>query len=257
MSVTLPDADHTPLLDPPLRLVICQLQFAGAHSEDLTPLARRWFEDLGGEQGAFPRLGEVREELHEVRAGEKRFVTTERRGWRFHNEADETQLTLMPGSLALETRRFTQWDEFSPPMERAVELLVRDLEPQIEVRLGLRFVNEFQGDLEPEVLQDATRGLRIHALLGPAIDHFEATYHVDLDSDFEAQVRISRGPLSPNGGLLLDIDTYRQASRPMVGDRVGATLGELNRRGVSLFQQLITAEYLEVLQGAQRGSNGA
>lgn len=249
MRIDLPAADHRPLSDPPLRLVACELHFGGAtHPED-GALARRWYEDLGGREGFFPKLGAVRETRFEVRTDEEdpRIHSEDQHGWRFQSDEEETQLTLMPGVMALATTKFTKWADFAPHMSKAVSLLARDLEPTVEVRVGLRFVNEFPGAELHNVLSPSAQGLFAHEVLGTGISSSEMKWKVLLTDGFESSVRVARPGNQDGAALVLDIDTYREASAPFDEPAIQDAIGTLNGRGVSIFQQVISSDYLSAL----------
>lgn len=65
--------------------------------------------------------------------------------WRFEAaEEGDCAVSLASTSLALEAARYRDFDDFAAELSRVVRALHEAFEPQVEVRLGLRYVNRIE-----------------------------------------------------------------------------------------------------------------
>lgn len=268
MPVDLPAPDRTILENAPLQLVVCQVRFDEGEALNDRKTARRFFDKLGGVDGPFPKLSQIQTQRvtidAQALAGETP-KTEQERGWRFSNPEGDRHVTLLPGSLALETTAYRSWDEFAPHLDRALSVLADEVDPAIEQRLGLRFVNlivladvhdaaGWEGYIAADLL--APGG---HPMLGPGV--VAAQHRVVLDLGDELRCLLNYG-LAPdtNGsgrvGYLLDLDLFRERSAPFSPADVFKASELMNDRAVSLFQQLTTPELRARLRGEEATSDG-
>jgi len=268
VPVELPAPDRTILEKAPLQLVVCQVRFDEAEALNDRKTARRFFDKLGGAEGPFPKLSQIQTQRVTINPqalpGETP-ITEQQRGWRFSDPEGDRHVTLLPGSLALETTAYRSWDEFAPHLERALNVLADEVDPAIEQRLGLRFVNLIILDQvhdaagwQPYIAGDllAPAG---HPVLGPGV--VAAQHKVVLDLDDELRCLLTYG-LAPdaNGsgqvGYLLDLDVFRERSAPFSPTEVFKAGGLMNDRAVSLFQQLTTPELRALVRREGAASEG-
>jgi len=268
VPVELPAPDRTILEKAPLQLVVCQVRFDEAEALNDRKTARRFFDKLGGVDGLFPKFSQIQTQRVTINPqalpGETP-MTEQQRGWRFSNPEGDRHLALLPGSLTLETTAYRSWDEFAPQLERALNVLTDEVDPAIEQRLGLRFVNlivldevhdaaGWEGYIADDLL--APGG---HPVLGPGV--VAAQHRVVLDLGDELHCLLNYG-LAPdaNGsgrvGYLLDLDVFRERSAPFAAADVFKASELMNDRAVSLFQQLTTPELRALLRGEGTASNG-
>ena len=267
MPVELPAPDRTILEKAPLQLVICQVRFDEAETLNDRKIARRFFDRLGGIDGAFPRFFQIQTQRVTVNPqalpGETP-MTEQQRGWRFSNPEGDRHLTLLPGSLALETTAYRSWDEFAPHLERALGALADEVDPALEERLGLRFVNliildevhnpaDWEGYIAADLLAPAG-----HPLLGPGV--VSAQHKVVLDLGDGMHCLLNYGlATDANGsgrvGYLLDLDVFRERSAPFAATDVFKASELMNDRAVSLFQQMATPKLLSLLRGEEEAAN--
>jgi uncharacterized protein (TIGR04255 family) len=261
VPVELPAPDRTILEKAPLQLVVCQVRFDEAEALNDRKTARRFFDKLGGAEGPFPKLSQIQTQRvtidPQALPGETP-ITEQQRGWRFSDPEGDRHVTLLPGSLALETTAYRSWDEFAPQLERALNVLADEVDPAIEQRLGLRFVNLIILDQvheaagwEPYIACDllAPAG---HPVLGPGV--VAAQHRVVLDLDNELRCLLNYGLVpDANGsgrvGYLLDLDVFRERSAPFSPAEVFKASVLMNDRAVSLFQQLTTPELRAIGRG--------
>ncbi len=267
MPVELPAPDRTILEKAPLQLVVCQVRFDEADALNDRKTARRFFNKLGGVDGPFPKLSQIQTQRvtidPQALPGETP-VTVQQRGWRFSDPEGDRHVTLLAGSLALETTAYRSWDEFAPRLDRALSVLADEVDPAIEQRLGLRFVNLIVLDevhdaagWDDYIAADllAPGG---HPVLGPGV--VAAQHRVVLDLGDELRCLLNYG-LAPdaNGsgrvGYLLDLDVFRERSAPFSAADVFKASELMNDRAVSLFQQLTTPELRALLRGKEAASD--
>ncbi len=252
MAVELPAPDRTILEKTPLTQVVCQVRFDEAESVIDRKAARRFFEELGGADGAYPKFAQIHSQRVTVNAealpGETPTIEQDR-GWRFSDPEGAVHVTLLPGSLALETTAYRSWDEFAPRLEQAFSVLAAEVDPAVEQRLGLRFVNlvvlndvhdaaGWEGYLSSDLLAPA-----LHPVLGPGV--VAAQHRVVLDLGDELRCILNYGLVpDANGsgrvGYLLDLDVFRERSAPFSAADVFKASELMNERAVSIFQQIVT-----------------
>ncbi len=241
MAVELPAPDRTILKNNPLQLVVCQVRFDEADVLNDRKTARRFFGKLGGVDGPFPKFTQILTQRVTInpQAGPGETPTTEQqRGWQFNNAAGDCHITLLPDSLALETTAYPGWDEFAPPLQRALDVLAEEADPAIEQRLGLRFVNLIILD---EVHSGADWDGYIAAdLLAP--DHHPVLGRGIAAAQHRVILRV---------GYLLDLDVFRERSAPFAAADVFKASELMNDRAVSLFQQVVTPRLLAILRGEE------
>lgn len=259
MGLNLPDPDTARLPRSPLELVICQVRFAQQAGAADANLALAFHERLGGSSGSYPQLAGIEGQELVVSGGPGGLQQAENRasaGWRFSSEAGDWVVSLMPDHVSLETTSYTTWkDDFQPRLREVIETAAATLEPVIEQRLGLRYVDrieelklssiaEWRAYIAPELL-----GPIMHPSLGPEITAIGQQFQLRVDEQLRAAVR--HGPVSDgesgNVDYLLDYDVFRQGGRPFdVAGLIGAT-DQLNLCAHQLFRASVTDDLFEFL----------
>jgi uncharacterized protein (TIGR04255 family) len=263
VAVELPAPDRTILENNPLQLVVCQVRFDEADVLNDRKTARRFFSKLGGLDGPFPKFTQILTQRVTInpQAGPGETPTTEQqRGWQFSNAAGDCHITLLPDSLALETTAYPGWDQFAPPLQRALDVLAEEADPAIEQRLGLRFVNliildEVHGgaDWDGYIAADLLAPDH-HPVLGPGIVGAQHRVVLDLGDELRCILNYALVP-DANGsgrvGYMLDLDVFRERSAPFAAADVFKASELMNDRAVSLFQQVVTPRLLAILRGEE------
>lgn len=249
----LPEPDRQILKPAPVHRVICQLQFDSSEQVASSQLGKAWAGELADD---LPRFAQLQGEVVTIQGSPDQPIPllsrNQERGWRFADDEDDTVVTLVPGSVALETSTYRSWEEFSAMFTRLVHLVGKTVDPAVEQRLGLRYINELASapkvskQVDPPVL-----GLRAHEVVGDSVRRVEQRVLVELDNRLMASVRfLSAGA---DKASRLDIDVYRELGRPFAEDEVLETLTMLNSRALSLFQACLDDDYLASLK-AGRGN---
>jgi len=269
VPVDLPAPDRTTLEKTPLQLVVCQVRFDEAEALSDRKTARRFFDKLGGVSGPFPKFSQIHTQRITINAealpGDTP-MTAQQRGWRFSSSEDDCHMVLLPGSLAVETSTYRSWDEFAPSLQLALDVLASEVEPAIEQRLGLRFVNVilldavhdatgWNGYIAADLLAPGQ-----HPVLGPGV--VAAQHRVVLDLGDQLRCVLNYG-LAPDAndpgriGYVLDLDVFWERSAPFSAAEVFKASELMNERAVSLFQQVTTPELRALLRGEEGEEKGA
>lgn len=256
----LPDPDRSQLGRSPLDLVVCQVRF------DQRPVIAA-SSKVGFEfQASLQEGDDARWKVEPVEGpppmnivvtpeGAQQVSSGEPvKGWRFISTDGAFIVALMPDSLSVETRRYTTWDAFRGKAERALDLLVTSFAPEIELRVGLRYVDRMKDDGAERAcdwasrLQPALHGLLGHETLGPVVLNQQQQVMLDLGDG--AVCRFAHGTLPTDDGLeyVLDYDLYRQEARPFETPVILDALGLFNTEALKLFQASITPATAKALR---------
>ncbi len=153
MRLELPAPDTTRLEKSPLQLVVCQVRFEDIPSVTDPRLALAIHGRLGGREGPYPILEQLKGEQLEVTLGiggsPIATQTSPLNGWRLFSQGRDWIVSLLPGSVSLETTAYTIWDgDFNSRLASLLDAVSEELRPALEQRLGLRYVDLLT---EPEV----------------------------------------------------------------------------------------------------------
>lgn len=257
----LPAPDRSRLSRSPLELVVCQVRHEHRLLIGEGKTAMAVYEALGGSDGQYPGLDEVTgsEVNFVIGPGAEPNVsetTKNTSGWRFAAADNAWVITVMPDHFSLETTAYTTWDEdFAPRLWRLVEVISEHLEPTVEHRIGLRYIDRitelalpdlasWRPYLRPEVL-----GLAAHPKLGDLVQTAQQHLVLELGEGIRAGLR--HGPVPSSPGIVdyqLDYDVFRQGGRPFDVEQLKATATALNTCALQLFQATVTDELLEMLK---------
>lgn len=262
MSLNLPEPDRSPLARSPLALVVCQVRFDEVLAVSDTRTLRAMHEALGGRHGQYPKAEKLIGQAMSIQfsagaaSAEARPQET---GWRLSSPDGRWAITLMPTYVALETSAYTSWgDDFRPRLQRLIEATAEHIAPELEQRLGLRYVNRIT---EPRVttpqewrgyIADEFLGVLLHEHLGPAAR--AAQQQIDLDLDQGILCGLRHGffvdPARDRAlTYVLDFDVYREGALPFDPSDIMTTVDAFNTLVLQLFQQAITPQMRAVLAG--------
>ena len=262
MSLSLPAPDKRQLARSPLALVVCQVQFEELAAATDARLAVRFSQALGGRTGPYPRLEPVSIQTINVVGGPAGMQSTAqpRQGWRLQSSDGYWTVVLMPDHVALETSRYTTWsDDFQKRIADVLDATGRLIEPAIEQRLGLRYVNRVT---EPAVKAPAEwRDYVASSFLGPVLDETlggavqAAQQQLDLSLDDSVSCNVRHGFFSDPARrgaptYLIDIDVYRATGQPFDLPGIKQTLATFNERVLQVFQVVVTPQLVEFLRTA-------
>lgn len=258
MPLSLPPPDRTRLARSLLELVVCQLRFETRRQVADAHVALAIHEALGGAEGRYPRFESLGQQAVNVMVGPgggpPAVSQQEVSGWRYQSADGSWIVSVTPDHVALETTRYTDWEEFSQRMRELVDVAATHVGPGIEQRLGLRYIDrinevdasspaEWEPYLIPELL-----GLVLHEQLGPAVGTARQQLLLDLGEGYSCGINHGFVP-GDNDRLnyLLDYDLFREGGRPFSVDAVCEALEVLHDDAGKLFQASITPALYELL----------
>jgi len=261
LPLVLPEPIPDALEHSPLKLVVCQVRIEESPSVTDPRVGLELFERLGGRDGPYPVLEPFKAEQIEVRVGSKVPLSTQQTplaGWRAFSEDRNWIVALLSGSVALETKAYTTWDDdFLPRVERILAAVNEQLRPAIQMRIGLRYVDLISrpGISSPQ----GWRGRIVDEVIGP-IQHpvigssvLAVQQQVDIDAGERVRCTLRHGtvPSDADGGpgYLLDWDIYQEEVRAFDPGVIRERLVVFHRLALQLFQQAITPELFAELRG--------
>lgn len=252
-----PPADR--LEHSPLELVVCQVRHERlSGSSD----AGKAFAVRDGLGGRYPLDEEATAVNLNVSAGPGGMVPTgseRQRGWNFKSTDGAWTVVLMPDFFSLETRAYTDWQDFSERLRAVVGQVEEVLKPSIERRLGLRLIDRIT---DPKVdspqgwegwINDRLLGPVLHPSFGPALKGLQQA--VQLDGGDNVEVLLRHG-FAPEGAgekqawpYLLDHDCSRSGGRTFSAGAVMKSAEQLHDLALAIFRASITTKLYDHLRG--------
>lgn len=252
--LSLPPPPDDELRKSPLDLVVCQVRHERiAAVADATRALKihSVLEDM------FPKIEELSEETLNV-AGGPSGVSVNRSegvgGWRFKSADNAWTVSLTPTFFAIETSDYQRWEGFRGLLETLLRVVTEVTGPQIEQRLGLRFLDSIS---HPDAKkQTEFRGLIDDRLLGPLAggplsESIQATQNlVQLVMSGGVLINLRHG-CSPNeNGVVyrLDFDCFRESGQPFNPDGILTEADRLHDAAKQVFRVAITDDLYEYLE---------
>ena len=259
MPLPLPPPDRARLARSPLELVVCQLRFETQPEVAEAQIALAVHDALGGSDGRYPRLEPVAGQTINFTMGPPGAPPAVSQqgmsgGWRYQSADGAWTVSLMPDHVALETTRYTQWEDFSERMSELIDVTATHLGPGIEQRLGLRYIDRINevdastpADWKPYLVPELL-GLVMHQQLGAAVTTARQQLVLDLGEGYSCGVNHGFVPGERDRlNYLLDYDLFREGGRPLNVKAIGEALEILHEDAGKLFQASITPALYELL----------
>lgn len=249
---------------PPLILVVCQVRFAPVLSVTVPQFVAPFQRAIKNE---FPILTQVTQVQVEMEVSADRSIEGRSLSptWRFTDRSGTWTVVLAPDSFALETRRYTHFDEFIERLRRVLVALREHIQPEGGSRLGLRYINEIRAETG-----SPAKALRLEILGLLSAPEFGnratlAIQEVQLQFSDAQSIHVRHGLLpegttveprpgqSPPAGpfYLLDFDAFRTFSElellPMNPETICLHVTEYHSAIERLFRWAVTDEYTRSL----------
>jgi uncharacterized protein (TIGR04255 family) len=259
-------ADRTLLVEPPLELAVVEVRFTSDALDVESTVAFALREALAGVGHGYPRMERAQENRVEIHmdpaAAAKPQTRVEQfaRGWQLHAADGASTVTVLPGAIVLQTRRYERWSAtLRPAVFAMLEVVGSHLGPALVTRIGLRYVDRFadssatvatwSGRISPHLL-----GVVEHPVFGTHVRSAQQQVEMSLGPAHGAILR--HGPFSDAavGGAIsymVDIDVFDAESTTFDPESLTVRAEILNRTAVTLFQATLTREFLVELQGAK------
>lgn len=257
-GLELPAPDTRRLERSPLELVVCQIR----HERNAAVAdAKRAFSVRDGLGDRYPSDEEATGLALNITGGPAGVATStdQQQGWNFKSADGSWTVVLMPDFFALETRAYTDWDDFSARLDELVRQVEEVLKPDVERRVGLRFIDRIT---DPKVtsptgwrgwINEALLGPILHGAFGHSIKSIQQVVQLDGGDDMEVLLRhgcLIEGPPSDQAwNYLLDHDCSRSRGRTFSSESIKETAERLHALALSVFQASITPELYAYLLG--------
>jgi uncharacterized protein (TIGR04255 family) len=257
--LVLPEAKRVRFGKSPLALVACQIRFEhlGVPGDDAIKRLRESVSDdypvVQQLQGLNIQLGSPLQGIGQVGAAP---MPTVQPGWRFSSIAQDWTISVFPDSVSVETSAYADWEDLDRRLRSLFAVVQSVLAPRVEIRLGLRYVNQFTKDdvVEPagwaKYLRPELVALTASELFAPAAFNAQQTVQLDAGDAILTMrhgVPGGLGPWAANPFYLLDIDCFREGQRILDSDNLLAELQRFNRMITSLFQWCVSDQMWEEL----------
>ena len=245
----------------PLELVVCQVRHERNLAVGDAKRAPEVYNGLGGRGGKYPDFDEAAGAALNITRGPAGVATTtdQQRGWNCRSADGAWTVVLMPDFFALETRAYTDWTDFSARLDELVRMVEAALEPSLEQRLGLRFIDRIK---DPAVrspggwegwIDDRLLGPVLHSAFGPAIKAVQQVLQLDGGDDMEVLLRhgcaLEGSAEEPVWHYLLDHDCSRSGGRAFSADEIHDGAERLHVLARAVFQAAVTRKLFAHLRG--------
>jgi uncharacterized protein (TIGR04255 family) len=261
MTTMMGEPYRHPLPHPPLALVAAQIDFAKSERNLPNKEIFRFRDAVNrSADGAYGELTQIRKNQVTVQIGAfGPSATSEPEstlGWRLAFRDQSLSLAVFADSITLESRTYGGWAEaFRPRLQDAIIAAFEVFAPDVETRLGLRYVNALSR-------HDATtpaywRGKIQPAFLGPLGDDRLATGLQSsasraslLFDDVGANIGMAYQPdaaLPGRTAAIFDIDVFRQGAREFTIEAALSGADLLNTTALQIFQSILTTNFFEEL----------
>jgi uncharacterized protein (TIGR04255 family) len=244
----------------PLSLVVCQVR----HDRVLAVAdPRRALEVQARLEGRYPQIDERRTLAFSVAGqmgGPQLAPVTQEgsSGWQFKSVDGAWTVTLDAEFFSLETSAYSSWGDFRARLASLSEAVLAVMEPALEIRLGLRYVDEI---VHPEVssptgwrgwIRDELLGPLAYEPFGHAVQAVQQQIELDAGSGYRVTLRHGTTPIAREPGwvYLMDHDCFRQVGTPLSSEAVLLATDDLHRVALQVFQQSVTEELYRYLVGS-------
>jgi uncharacterized protein (TIGR04255 family) len=257
-GLELPAPDLRHLVRSPLELVVCQVR----HERNVAVAdAKRAFAVRDGLGDKYPSDEEATGLALNITGGPLGVstATDQMQGWNFKSADGAWTVVLMPDFIALETRAYTDWDDFSLRLDELVRQVEEVLRPDLERRVGLRFIDRIT---DPRItsptgwegwINERLLGPILHDAFGSSIKSIQQVLQLDGGDDMEVLLRhgclVEGPPPDQAWHYLLDHDCSRSRGRTFSSDNIMETTKRLHELALSVFQASITPKLYDHLLG--------
>jgi uncharacterized protein (TIGR04255 family) len=266
----LPPADRTLLQSAPLEIAIIDVRFATDGAAEITAQTATAIRDRLTEVTGvdFPHIKSAQQRTVQIEldpAGSQLSNKDGNRGWQIYTADGSRSVTVMPDNVIMQTTTYTRWsDSLGSPLSAVLDVLATAINPALQTRVGLRYVDRFR---DPTARGVRSWQQRVRAeILGPLNnDSFGrmirgSQQQLELAIDQRHRSIIRHGFTDEEDGstgYLLDIDVFSEATAPFGLANIETSAIQLNRTALSLFQSCLEPEYLRSLQAANEFGRSA
>jgi uncharacterized protein (TIGR04255 family) len=262
MPLNLPELDETRLTVSPLVVVICQIRFEQKLVVSDGDTGIKIHEHLGGQGGEYQSIEPLQTMAAQIEFGPYGYgqamnAGIQKSGWRLKSEDSTWTVTVLPDSASLETTAYGEWaGDFESRFQTLLGALVQYVNPSIENRIGLRYVNRIPAEdrHEPKEWVDVIAP----EIVPPLTDDFwslglrNAQSQLEFDLDDGARCLMRHGFVYDQTGQLdayaLDYDIFRQGTQRFDIEKITKVLNYFHKAALAVFQKSLTPGYLSKLR---------
>lgn len=253
------DLGHRFTLDKPaIELAVAEIRYrseAGSISQAAGLEFRESLRACGLDMDGFEPMATQEVNFEMTPAGGHATARTADQGWVCRDTKTGMVVTLMPGSLSIQTRVYRRWSETMQPAVTTALYALRDLRaPTLRTRVGLRYVNRF---VDYAASAPAAWSARFDkGLLGPLVSGPIASLVRGSQQQLELGWPDGLGGLIRHGAFadaaanhsysyLIDIDLFDGATELFDADECLERVTTLNRRSAELFRSMLSSTHLD------------
>jgi uncharacterized protein (TIGR04255 family) len=263
-QLNLPDFPRVQLDRPPLRLVVCQLQYEAAQDIQNPTLIAPIQQEIAAR---YPQLA-IQPLSLSLQFNQKGIHQQAKSQWVFSDDDNVWTISLSDNSLSLQTRRYRHFEEFEERLGQIVGAVSSHLEPGQVTRFGLRFINEIRRSSTSLELEQIVRRELCGPLTDPAIEPAivrvvsELQLQVDEWQTLTARygrflngttVALPDEPSTDDPFFLLDLDAFESGTerKPIPFDRADLVqrLWVYHKNIYKFFRWAVSEHYLQEMAG--------
>ncbi len=255
--LALPEPDEEHLTQSPLKLVVCQVR----HSRTVAVSdAGRILEVQGCLGDSYPEA--LPFEQHEVvfevgPEGGNVGKSQSQQGWQLKSDDAAWTVTLQTDFLSIETSAYVDWVDFRDRYSRVLDCVADIYAPKLEQRVGLRYVDVIErADLQVAhdwrgLISDTVLGLASDTEIGPSVRLSHQIVEMEAPEHMRVLLRHGCERMADGQGTAyqLDHDCYRQQTRGFETSVILATMDDLHRLALQVFQHAVTPKLYAELKG--------
>ncbi|MGN6218881.1 MAG: TIGR04255 family protein [Microbacterium sp.] len=260
----LPPADRSLLVKAPLELAVVEVRFVAATEDVPASFASAAQSVLNKATGLdFTSIEAATQGAVQVNFGASgpTWQGSQTRGWQIATKGGAQSVTLLPGSVIVQTSDYERWGtSLKTPLDALLDVLSKHLKPTLLQRVGLRYVDRFQQRdcASPSDWRDRIAPSLIGPALNPVFGHLVtgAQQHIDISLDRHHAAVLRHGPTTNEASravdYVIDLDVFNHVAGAFDANEIVASAERLNRTALSLFQACVTSDYLQELQGKEQ-----
>jgi uncharacterized protein (TIGR04255 family) len=261
--MTSPDASavgttgrHFTLERPAIEVAVAELRFNSAAPEVDRNAALSLRDALRGSGHSFSVINEaVRQEVTVSvnPAGGQSVQGEVARGWEMVDEPTQVHLSILPGTVVVQTSRYARWSEtFEPLLAPVLRWVEAAHDNGLRIRVGLRYVNRLT-DSEADSPSRWADHLD-SSLLGPVAGGYlasrvtQAHQQLELSNEDGTKSVLRHGVFVDAAArhrysYLFDLDVFDDRAEPLEAASTLAVFTALNRAAAETFRQALTDAY--------------
>lgn len=262
MPLNLPELDETRLAVSPLVVVICQIRYEQKLVVSDGDTGIKIHEQLGGRDGEYRWIEPLQVRAAQIEIspygyGSGLTAGAQVNGWRLRSDDNAWTVSVLPDNASLETTAYGEWSEdFETRFQSLLTALAEHVNPSVENRIGLRYVNRIPAEdrsepkdwidvIAPEILAPLS-----HDFWSLGLRSAQAQLELDLDEGAKCLMR--HGFVYDAAGHLdayaLDYDVFRHGIQRFDIQKIIEALDYFHKAALAVFQKSLAPGFLAKLR---------